>query len=256
MQRINVKDLHTDIFPELKAQWNFSDTEISVPDVSKNGHMLFPVGNPKFTKDPQLFSAANLNGRNQWLSSTSAIINTNESFSVAIWVRLSGELLNNEINLEEGRNALTAVSQNSKTHAGFYLGLRKYKENQLNETPKIIYKWCFALAPISMDFPGIHACSSEILSTDNLNKWTFLVAVCDIENRCIKLYIPTSNQFQNTPIPTSWVLWNATNEFQIGRGQWDGVTVDQWPGSIGPTRVYKGALSFEQSKVLYHQDIL
>ena len=256
MQNTSLKNLQSNCLPELKAYWNFANIQgDKVPDLSDNNSYLFATGNPTYLKDSSLTAAVNLNGSTQWLSTKSSIIKTDQSFSIAAWVRISGDLMSGNIYLKEGNNALTAISQDSDTHAGFYIGLRKYKVSKPNNNQKVIYRWCFALAPITMDLPGVHVCSQDILDKNDLDKWVFLVATCDIENGLVQLHIPELKQTQSTVIQDSWKLWNATKGFQIGRGQWEGHIVDQWPGSIGPVRVFKGVLSLEQSELLRCEDL-
>lgn len=256
MHDISFKKLQPSYFPELKAYWNFTNIELNkVPDLSGNDNCLFATGNPTYLNDSYITGAVNLNGNTQWLSTKFPIIKTDQSFSIAAWVYLSGDLMGGDICFNEGINALTAVSQDSETHAGFYLGLRKYRVSKQSNNPKVVYRWCFALAPITMDLPGIHVCSQDVLSKDDLDKWFFLVAVCDGENRLIQLHIPEIKQSQFTVMQDSWKLWNATKNFQIGRGKWEGKEVDKWPGSIGPVRVFKGILSLEQSELLRYENL-
>lgn len=256
MQNLNLSNADLNTFPELRAYWNFSNIQKDrVPDLSANDNYLFSTGRPNFINDSSLNNVVELNGRTQWLSTKAPIVATDQSFSITAWVRLNGNLLGGNIDLGKGQNALTAVSQDSDTHAGFYLGIRKYKVTAASNNHRSIYRWCFALAPIAMDMPGIHASSKCLLNSDDLDRWILLVAVSDVENRCVQLHLPSLNETQVTPMQDSWKLWNSTKGFQIGRGQWDKQIVDQWPGSIGPVRVFRGVLSFEQSQLLYYEDL-
>jgi hypothetical protein len=256
MQDISFKKLQPSYFPELKAYWNFKNIELNqVLDKSGNDNCLFATGNPTYFNDSYIKGSVYLNGKTQWLSTKSPIIRTDQSFSIAAWVYLSADLMGGDICLNEGINALTVASQDSETHAGFYFGLRKYRVFKQINNPEAVYRWCFALAPITMDLPGIHVCSKDVLSKNDLNKWFFLVAVCDVENRLVQLHIPEIKQSQFTVMQNSWKLWNATKSFQVGRGKWEGKEVDKWPGSIGPIKVFQGVLSLEQSELLRYKSL-
>jgi hypothetical protein len=242
-------------FSQLKSCWQFAISSGVVPDLSGNNNDLYPNGNPIYSIDDTLNSFVSLDGSTQWLSSKHPIINTNQSFSIAAWARLDSNLIGKDLSLKNQENALTICSQESETHSGFYLGLRKYKVYGMdNQEKTVLYRWCFALAPITTDLSGIHACSLNTVDKNSLDKWIFLVAVCDMEKRCIQLHIPSLKQVQSTPIQNSWKSWNASKNFHVGAGIWERNIVDQWPGSIGIIRVFDYPLSPSQSDFLFHKD--
>jgi hypothetical protein len=238
----------------IKGFWDFTEmVNGTVVDLSGNDHTLIVIGDPILGKETQLPGSILLNGETQWAGTNNPVVSTDKSFSIAAWVYLDSTLMSGQLALKEGENALTAVSQDSSTHGGFYLGLRRYEEAQPNGTTAAIFRWCFALAPISMDQSGVHA-RSEKLDDSILDKWVLLVGVCDVFNRKAKIYIPTISQSGEGDMPDSWVLWKAENGFQIGRGQWMKQNVDQWPGKIGPVRVFSGELTMEEAKRLQAED--
>lgn len=239
--------------PNELAYWDFLRTEGNiVVDQSGNKMNLIATGHPNYSSHSASGGSVALNGEMQWLSTEHPVIQTDQSFSIATWVRLNSDILKDGLTLPVGVNALTAISQDAEQHAGFYLGLRKYS-NKSDTSINAVYRWCFALAPVSMNLPGTHVCSCDGLDVNVLDKWVCLVAVCDNINRCIQLHIPELQQVQSTPIQDSWISWNAKQGLQVGRGQWAGEFVDKWPGSIGPTKIFGEAISFAQSEAFYNQ---
>ncbi|MEJ3746454.1 LamG-like jellyroll fold domain-containing protein [Actinomycetes bacterium KLBMP 9797] len=245
----------------LLAWWRFDTESGDVTDFSGNGHTLRPIGNPaRAGGTPNGWVM--LNGKDQYLETAGPVLRTDESFSVAAWLRLDSTVLGEQFGLPPGWFAFTAVSQpgpvaGSLTHSPFFLGVRALDEY----TPEVV-KWCLEVAPVDGDPPGPpwpfvweKAFSADQLDSSVLDQWVFVVGVVDKERLAIHLYLPATDDHGTAALVPHWPFWHADAPVQIGRAYWRENPVDQWPGSIGPVRLYEGTLTREDAHRLYREDL-
>ncbi|MER7172963.1 LamG-like jellyroll fold domain-containing protein [Streptomyces mesophilus] len=246
----------------LVAWWKFDE---GVGDIAKdssgNGHTLRLIGNPAWTR-AETGGAIALNGADQYLQTDSVPLRTDDSLSIAAWLRLDSAVLGEEFALPPDWFALTAVSQpgptpDSLTHSPFYLGVRAQDE----ETPGTVM-WCLETAPVDGDPPGPpwpyvweNAFSKEVLGSSALDRWVFLVGVIDKENLTTHVHLPATGDHGSATLVDNWPFWQADAPLQIGRAYWRNQPVDQWHGSIGPVRLYQGVLTAEEAQQLYRYDL-
>jgi hypothetical protein len=159
-------------------------------------------------------SAASLNGTDEALTTADPALRTDQSFTVAAWVRL---------NVDTG--PFGAVSQDGATVGGFFLGFR--------HTPQA--RWEFMMPPA--DATG-SAAARAFGGPVELGAWTHLAGVHDAAAGRITLYVNGA--------PVAWAAagaaWPATGPLAIGRYKWATGPVDFWPGDVDDVRVYQGAL--------------
>jgi hypothetical protein len=251
----------TDGHARLLAWWTFAEGDgDTAADSSGNGCTLQLMGEPDWTTGPGGGAIA-LNGKDQYLRTDGPVVRTDESLSVAAWLRLDSAVLGSEFALPAGLFAFTAVSQpgpvaGSLTHSPFYLGVRAQDE----DTPGVVM-WCLETAPVDGDPPGPpwpyvweNAFSREVLDSSALDRWVFLVGVVDKERRTSHVYLPASGDAGTASLVDDWPFWHADAPLQLGRSYWRNDPVDYWPGSIGPVRVYQGALTEAQAHEIYQRD--
>lgn len=238
----------------LEAYWNFKGNKVKeVSDLSGNEKTLFASGDLHKNSEDDLIEGVKLNGDDQWLSTVGPVVRTDSSFSVVAWVYLDGEIMNKKLALrsEEHSFALTAVSQDSPTHCSFYLGVRRIEEYDENNNHASSLKWTFTIAPIdgsetgSLHWRYAHS-KSSLKDSGLLNKWVLLIGICDVKSRSAQLYIPELSEYGIVHVPDEWTFWHADGGLQIGRAKWLGRNVDQWPGKIGPIRIFSGILSLSE----------
>ncbi|MFD6624408.1 LamG-like jellyroll fold domain-containing protein [Streptomyces diastaticus] len=246
----------------LLAWWKFDEgADSTVADSSGNGHTLHLVGEPRWTRG-EPGGAISLNGKDQFLRTAGPVLRTDESLSVAAWLRLDSAVIGEEFALPPGWFAFTAVSQSgpapdSLTHSPFYLGIRAQDE----ETPDTVM-WCLETAPVDGNPPGPpwpfvweNAFSKEVIDSSALDKWVFLVGVVDKENLTTHVYLPGTGDHGSATLVDHWPFWQADAPLELGRAYWMDNPVDQWHGSIGPVRIYQGVLTQEDALRLYHEDL-
>ncbi|TDC48657.1 LamG domain-containing protein [Jiangella ureilytica] len=149
-------------------------------------------------------------------------VRTDESFSVAAWVRL-----------DAAGGAHAAVSQDSDgAFAGFDLWYRPESG-----------RWAFGMARDKATYKGTDMAQSA--QPARVGVWTHLTGVYDAEARTLQLYV---DGVPSGPAVTRVVPdWHANGYLRIGRTQWNGnPAVDHWPGAIDEVEVYDRVLRPEE----------
>ena len=194
-------------------------------DSSGFGHDVSPTGGVAFSDGYNFLGGATLDGTG-FLATSQPVVLTDQSFTVAAWVKLSAA----------GWNS-TAVCQEGNRACSFYL--------QYNITNN---KWAFLTRSSDVDnAPGPIVLST---STPALDVWTHLVGVYDAGTQKIRIYV--NGQLENE-LAASAPTFNATGPLTIGRAKWNGGVTDSWTGDIDDVRVYLGVLTDAQIVVLYNQ---
>lgn len=236
---------------KIQGWWNF---QIQSPfaDSSAHSNPLLPTGEQTHntTEDSIAFDGA------QWLSTANPILDTEQSYSVATWVRLDSQAMGNDLQLKHNEYALTAVSQDASTHSAFYLGVRKIENvNSSGEVTSSALHWNFTVAPIDGSETGAiewqHAYAKTPLDNTVLDKWVLLVGVCDTYSKTAGIYVPSCNQSNLIIMPDELVFLQSTQGLQIGKGRWLGRNVDYWPGSIKEVKAFSGILTESNIQALY-----
>lgn len=151
------------------------------------------------------------------------VLRTDESFSVAAWVRL-----------DQAGGAHAAVSQDSDgAFAGFDLWYRPESG-----------RWAFGMARDKAIYKGTDLAQSA--QPARVGVWTHLAGVYNAKDRSLTLYVngvPSGTATRAVPD------WHANGLLRIGRTQWNGnPAVDHWRGAIDEVEVYDRVL--EPAEVL------
>ncbi|MDP3372303.1 MAG: hypothetical protein Q8S21_05385 [Candidatus Paracaedibacteraceae bacterium] len=232
------------------SSWDFSKSmkNNKIKDISGNNFDLFLHRGLGLYKNED--GAIFLDGKSCWLETTKPVLCTNKSFSVATCLRLSVDPANQISILESGVNAVTAVSQESKQLSSFHLGVRIKGEKS-----KMPPRWCFTLSPEKGD-NDVHGCqdafSNSYIDQFVLEKWFFLIGVCDYDKWEIRLHVPQLNEITIVSLPKTWVPWHADQKTIVGRGKWSGENVDKWPGYINQVLCFSEALNENDVTKLYN----
>lgn len=255
--KMNNNAISTSYSLDLKGYWKF---ENDFSDASGYGNDLSPNHTPSLIKDSNISGAVRLDGSKQFLGTKNSVVDTEDSYTVAAWVRLDSSAMNGKLSLKPGEHALTAVSQDTATHSNFYLGLRQVDKEQPDGVLTSSLRWNFTVSPIDGSETGPvdwqHAHAESHLDDSDLDKWFLLVGVCDTAAKTASIYVPTVNEKGTIHWPVDLVQLPVEGGFQVGRGRWLGKDVDHWPGSIGPIKVFSGAMSQEEVNKLYNNSEL
>jgi hypothetical protein len=210
----------------LAGQWNFDEGGGTVAaDSSGYGHDLSATAGVTWTSGPTDPGAVTLDGSTGAFSTAAPVVLTDQSFTVAAWVRLT------DLNRYE-----TAVSQSGSVSSAFFL-----------QNDPGVHRWSLSLSASDTTNPGGPRIFSSV--TPQAGVWTHLAAVYDAGAGQARLYV--NGQLAGTasvPAP-----WNATGPLLVGRSRFNGAPADLWSGDIDNVRVYLGALSDVQIVALFNQ---
>ncbi|MGW4369378.1 LamG-like jellyroll fold domain-containing protein [Nocardia takedensis] len=241
----------------LESLWTFEDgAGATAADRTEKGHTLHGVGDFSWSSADRRGGAVALDGISGRFATEKAVLRTDESFSVAAWVRLDSAAVARfpDREPEPGEYAWTAVSQGVGSHGAFYLGARRFREGQSDVPTDNLLHWSFTVSPIdgpTSDFEWRHATSAAPVSATPLDTWVLLVGILDRAADTARIIIPGAADSRTVALPEGWTYWHADTPLQVGHGTWLEKVVDLWPGAIGPIRLYSGALSDDEVDALY-----
>lgn len=208
--------------------WRFDDGSGGTADNAVEGGSDGVLTNgATWRTDGAIGGAVGLDGVNDHVVTNAPVVRTDQSYSVAAWVKLN--------QLAPNGGALTAVSQDGANSSGFFLQQRGTS-------------WLFSTTVA--DGSGIwsvYAMSGP--NTAQAGALTHLVAVYDRSTNMGHLYVNGVLAASNDADPP----WNATGNLMIGRGKWYG-PVDHWPGVIDEVRAYSRVLSAEEIRGIVSRD--
>ncbi|MBT2456058.1 alpha/beta hydrolase fold domain-containing protein [Streptomyces sp. ISL-86] len=243
--------------PVLKGFWEMTDgSGSSVADSSGNGLTLTTAGEPNWVSGPEGTAGALSFSDSLSFASESGAVVTDQSFSVAAWLRLDSALTGAEPAFPKDWYAWTAVAQSGSYHSPFYLGVRNIEYGG-EGTGDFHMHWNFTASPIDGSDDGpvdwIHAHSSKELTSAEADQWVFVVGVYDLEAGAARIYVPTHADRGEEKLPEGWPKWNGDLSVQLGHAWFRDEYVDQWPGSVGPVRIYSGVLTEADATSLYER---
>ncbi|MER8072293.1 LamG-like jellyroll fold domain-containing protein [Streptomyces sp. NPDC094034] len=241
----------------LRAWWKFDEgAGTTATDSSGNGHTLTATGDPGRSVGGTVPGAVAFDGVSQWLSTEGPVLRTDQSFSVAAWVRLDATTTAGDIDLPAGQYAIAAVAQDGPSHSPFYLGARKVLDGQTTGAPEAPLRWDFTVAPIDGAVTGTiewpHAAAGPVQPA--LGEWVLLVGIYDLDAGTATLVVPGAGDVVTVPLPEGWPQWHAEGGVQLGRARYLDKVSDLWPGSVGPVRIFSGVLTAEDAAELYRND--
>lgn len=214
------------------GHWRFDDQTArnSVPGgsdgVLKNGASFVDNGN--------LGRAVKLDGTDDHVLTGGPAVRTDQSFTVAAWVKADSFSTN--------RSALTAVSQDGGKEGGFHLQYR-------TDVKKWVFMKLSADIPAGPDLKPYFAVAGQ---TPVAGDWVHLTGVYDASTKQLQIYVngePGAAQ----PAVYSGTNWTADGPLVIGRGRYNGLDADYWPGSVDEVRTYSRALAPEEIKAIVSQ---
>jgi hypothetical protein len=160
-------------------------------------------------------SALNLNGSGAFATTSGPLVNTSQSFTVSAWANLA--------NLD---GFLTVASQDGSQGSGFYL---QYSQGD--------NAWAFSM--LSADAANATATRAVSPFPPKVGDWTHLVGVYDASAGQLRLHV---NGVRVSAVAKS-ATWNAGGAFVVGRGKWNGVAADFFPGQVDQVKIWARALT-------------
>ncbi|MEW2427625.1 LamG domain-containing protein [Micromonospora sp. NPDC047644] len=164
-------------------------------------------------------SAAQLNG-NQCLGTPGPVVRTDESFTVATWVRLT----------DVSAGTQTALGQDNEQVSGFLLGTR-----QANDGARV---WSMVMKDTSSVSSG--SVTAKGSAAGSSGKWTHLAGTYDATSKRLSLYV---NGTLAESVTRNAAGWQANGPLTIGCGRYDSKVVDRINGAVSDVRAWRGALT-------------
>jgi hypothetical protein len=153
---------------------------------------------------------------------TGPILRTDQSFSVAAWVKLA-----------DTNGYHTVLSQDGTYASAFHL---QYSKGGVD-------RWVLVCPSSDSLSPAAFPMATS-LAPPTLNVWVHLVGVYDASARQLRLYV--NGNLEGTA--NNVTIWSATGNFNVGRGSGSSYL----PGQIDDVRVYAGVLSAGEISALYN----
>src|SRR6266487_4289662 len=209
--------------------WKFDDdpTVHGVPNrTARNevpdGDMGVLSNGATFTSQGAVNGAVSLDGVDDVVSTNGPAVRTDQSFSVAAWVRLA----------QADTAPHAAVSQDGTSFNGFTMGYR----------PENGGRWAFGMPNSDLSDASTDVAWSA--APAQANTWTHLTGVYDAPSGQLRLYVDGVSSGTAARTVTSW---NATGPLRIGRTMRNGMSaVDFWSGSLDEVRAYSRVISDEE----------
>ncbi|MFD7261155.1 LamG domain-containing protein [Streptomyces sp. NPDC059874] len=205
------------------------------------------VGNPDIGLPTRQVMA--LNGTSSYASVTGPLVDETGSFTATAWVRLDSEKLKDTTKAYHVR----AMGQNGTTNGSWYV----YYEQPVGSSAG---KWKFARPNSDVNSPTYTVVTqSDVADKD---RWVRLTVVYDAQKARssgdgdavtrggLYLYVNTAQSGGSTGISYTQP-WQATGNFEVGRGMANSVLTRYFPGHIADARVWTGAMSASTIGDLY-----
>ncbi|HEX5493437.1 MAG TPA: LamG domain-containing protein [Mycobacteriales bacterium] len=211
------------------GEWAFDETSgTTAADSSGQDHALTLATGATFTADGHTGGGLTLDGLTGLASSTGPVIRTDESFTVAAWVKLS-----------RADAPATIISQDGTNTSGFTL---QYSPDNGGE-------WVFAVPPADTATSAPLAPATSF-AFDPVGSWVYVAGAYDATSNQLELVVRDSFGF-GVSFGTRQTPWNATGPLRIGADKsldasGDTVLRDYLPGVVDDVRVYQAALTEAQ----------
>jgi hypothetical protein len=247
--------LHT-AAAQLVGHWSFDEKSGRVAeDATERAGSLVAATDPVWVDGPVPGAGAvKGDGVEFHMATQGPPLRTDESFSIAAWLRLDSDLVGSRLTLKPDWYALTALAQSGVYHSAFYLGIRNIEYGG-EGTGDYHLHWNFTVAPVDGSDDGpvdwVHAHSTTELTDADVDDWVLVVGVYDLEARVARIHLPGRGGDGEEALPHDWPKWSAEERLDVGQAWFRDEFVDQWPGSVGPISAHQGALTDEDVRRLY-----
>ncbi|MCH5676426.1 LamG-like jellyroll fold domain-containing protein [Streptomyces gilvus] len=200
-------------------QWSMDEGTGTVAADSIGGKDATLNGGAVWSDKARLGKALQGDGTSAYAATASSALDTTKSFTVAAWVRLTGN----------SHNAV-AVAQSGANGSAFAL----YYSTSYQA-------WIFNQYTADVASPTIVRSIST--TTPEVGVWTHLMGVYDAQEQTIQLFVNGVPQGDPVAFTTPW---QATGGIQIARGQAGGTFTDYFPGQVDEVTAWNRILSEEE----------
>jgi hypothetical protein len=209
------------------AHWKFDERGGSTATNAVEGAPDGVLDNgAAFVADGAVGGGIKLDGVDDSVSTTGPVVRTDQSFSVAVQVKLD--------RVDAG--TYTVLSQDGERICGFCL---QYQGN----------RWRFVFPGSDADSPTDFYWASGV-TEPKAGEWTHLVGTYDASTRKIRLYVDGTL----TGETTRTTAWQALRSLRIGRAMIRAEQHQAFPGTIDEVRIYNRAISEDEVRGIVSRD--
>lgn len=212
------------------AYWRFDEAADTAGDPGRTarnsvdgGAAAVLTGGAKFTGTGAVKGAVELDGVDGAATTNAPVVRTDQSFSVAAWVKL-----------DQTGATYTVLSQDGRNICGFCLQYQKESD-----------RWVFVLPRDDGSPPGgfdfVVSSAAPVPGT-----WTHLAGVYDAAAAKVRLYVDGVLAGEQARAAS----WQATGPLQFGRERLNGALGHYLDGTIDEARVYNRAISADEVRGL------
>ncbi|BCB76761.1 hypothetical protein GCM10022251_49770 [Phytohabitans flavus] len=155
-----------------------------------------------------------LDGVTGYAQTDAQVVNTNQSFTVSAWAKLTDTATNRVVVSQDGANTSGFQLQYAKTQCG-----------------------CWAFTMANSDASNATQVGAYAAGAPVLNQWTRLVAVYNAFDRQISLFV---NGTLAATAPAPATPWNAGGALAIGRAKSGSANTGFFKGDVDEVQVYAG----------------
>ncbi|MEE6263555.1 LamG domain-containing protein [Plantactinospora sonchi] len=162
-------------------------------------------------------------------TSEASVLRTDESFTVAAWVRLTAVGAGNQ----------TVLGQNGVRVSGWYLGTRYFSG---------VPYWSLTMTANDNEATHYQMVLSPQAATADVGRWTHLAGVYDATARQMVLYV---NGVRAGSVAANQTPWRAGGAMTVGCAWYAGAYGDRVNGAVSDARAWRGALTDAQVATLH-----
>jgi hypothetical protein len=207
------------------AHWKFEEEDgTTAKNDIAGGETVVLENGAHFDPAGAVNGAVQFDGSDDYAATDGPIIRTDQSFSVAGWIKVDRRAAANQ--------AFTALSQDGGSLSGFSLGYREVDGG----------RWEFSMPSADSANPAEAVVRSTELA--KFGEFIHLTAIYEAPTKQLRLY--AGGQLMGTTTATG--VFNATGKFVLGQGKRNGAPANALPGGVDEVRVYSRVISAEEIK--------
>ena len=207
--------------------WPLTDGAVTQA-ADSSGHGATATVSGQVSWDAPGGNAATFDGSTGQVATSTPVVNTTGSYSVAAWVYLKATSTTNDY---------TAVSQDATSTSAFQL--------QYNHTSK---GWALSMPASDVSSPTVDVATG---GTAAAGTWTQVVGTYNALDGALTLYVNGTSVSGTTQV-TNTTPVKSTGGSVIGRGKSAGVTANFFPGQIRNVQLFNRTLSGSEVTALYN----
>lgn len=218
------------------GHWRFDEPNgLTAANNVSGGAAGVLIGGASFTTPGIVDGSLRLDGATGAVTMGGPLVRTDRSFTVAAWVELSKQIPAN--------TAVTMLSQDGQHCNGFALHYRP------NPGSPDTGRWWMLLPNTDEPLPAANTMVGSSIPA-KVGQRAHVAAVYDVNTKLVRLYVDGQFAGETTRVGG----FQAAGAFAVGRGRWNDVNTDFFPGLIDEVRAYSRPLDQAEIQGLVSQN--